>query len=137
MGPEKSDSREFHIGDVLSITTGRLVSPDHIDGVYRICDYMLSTNHFTHQLPRASDECRPHLLAQHPEIANVEPPAEFEDEAHVWRWVAEQADRLGTMLVVRPVHEPVDRDPIDELVEMRGGKTRGVIVVDASGELES
>jgi hypothetical protein len=26
--------RGFHIGDILSITTGRLVSPRHMDGIY-------------------------------------------------------------------------------------------------------
>jgi hypothetical protein len=121
-------NKTFHLGDVLSITTGRLVSPDGIDGVYRICDYMLDTSHFTHQLPRASKECRPHLLVQHPQLAEVEPPDEFEDEAHVWRWLAEQTERYGVELPVQRVYEPVHRDPIAELVEMRGG-TDGIIGV--------
>lgn len=137
MAPSSSEqSSEFHIGDVLSITTGRLVSPDHIGGVYRICDYMLGTSHFTHQLPRASEEIRPHLLAQHPWLSQIVPPEEFEDEAHVWRWVAEQADEHGTMVRVVPVHEPVDRDPLDELAEMRGG-TDGIIVVEVGDDKET
>lgn len=27
--------KEFHLGDVLSVTTGLLVSPSHIEGVYK------------------------------------------------------------------------------------------------------
>ena len=33
-------SRDFDLGDIPSITTGALVSPRHIDGVYDILDYM-------------------------------------------------------------------------------------------------
>ncbi len=34
-------SRDFDLGDIPSITTGALVSPRHIDGVYDILDYPL------------------------------------------------------------------------------------------------
>ena len=65
-------TKKFHLGDVLSITTGRLVSPRHMDGVYDILNFMTGDNLFTHQLPRASDECKPHLLAQFPQLAEVD-----------------------------------------------------------------
>lgn len=32
------DSQQFHLGDILSITTGFLVSPDRMGGVYRILE---------------------------------------------------------------------------------------------------
>jgi hypothetical protein len=102
-------------------------------GVHRICDYMLAANHFTHQLPRAANECKPHLLAQHPQLAEVQAPERFEDEAHVWRWLAEQVDRYGTELLVRPVPETVDRDPIEELIELRGGDAHGIIAIEVPG----
>ena len=62
-------TKQFHLGDVLSITTGRLVSPRHIDGVYDILNFMTGDNLFTHQLPRAFDECKPYLVAQFPQLA--------------------------------------------------------------------
>ena len=65
-------TKQFHLGDVLSITTGRLVSPRHIDGVYDILNFMTGDNLFTHQLPRASDECKPYLVAQFPQLAAAE-----------------------------------------------------------------
>lgn len=55
--------REFHIGDILSITTERLVSPRLIEGVYDILNYMTGDNLMTHQLPRASRHCAPYLYS--------------------------------------------------------------------------
>lgn len=50
--------KSFHLGDVLSITHDRLVSPRHMEGVYDICNWLTQDNLFTHQLPRVHDECR-------------------------------------------------------------------------------
>ena len=63
-------TKTFHLGDILSVTTSRLVSPRHIDGVYDILNWMTGDNLFTHQLPRASRECEGPLLAQHPDLAS-------------------------------------------------------------------
>src|SRR3989338_2928760 len=65
-------TKQFHLGDVLSIATNRLVSPRHIDGVYDILNFMTGDNLFTHQLPRASDECKPYLVKQFPQLAATE-----------------------------------------------------------------
>lgn len=32
--------RQFHISDILTITSGRLVSSRHMDGIYDILNYM-------------------------------------------------------------------------------------------------
>jgi hypothetical protein len=125
-----TEPRNFHLGDVLTITTGRLVSPDHIGGVYNILDFMTGDNLFTHQLPRASDECRPALLAQHPQLREVEVPEEFDDKEHVDRWLAEQTERYGTELPVAPL-DPADHTRIHPLEEMgmRGVPANRVIPV--------
>lgn len=65
--------KTFHISDVLSITTGRLVSSRHIDGVYDILNFMTGDNLFTHQLPRASRECEPWLRTQFPQLFEDDP----------------------------------------------------------------
>ncbi len=64
--------KKFHLGDVLSITTQRLVSPRHMVGVYDILNFMTGDNLFTHQLPRAANECKPYLLEQFPKLAEVD-----------------------------------------------------------------
>lgn len=53
--------KDFHIGDILSITTGRLVSLNHIGGVYDILNFMTNDDLSIVQLLRAADECRPYL----------------------------------------------------------------------------
>ncbi|MBM0239369.1 hypothetical protein JNW88_23520 [Micromonospora sp. ATA32] len=108
---------QFHLGDILTVTTDKFVAPDGIGGVYRILNHMTGDNLFTHQLPRAATECKPELLRQHPDLAEIVPPAKFENEAHVWRWLAEQTDRYGTHREVQPMpagdHTRID--PLDEL----------------------
>lgn len=73
--------KEFHISDVLSITTGRLVSNRHVEGVYDILNYMIDDDLYTHALPRACDECKPQLKADYPQL--------FEDNAEMQRLLAE------------------------------------------------
>src|SRR5688500_16791416 len=111
-------AKQFHLGDILTITTGRLLSPRHMDGVYDILNYMTGDNLYTHQLPRASDECKPYLLKQHPQLADIEVP-DFK-QVEVWGWLDEQVVRYGEQFDVEPI--PQDdhtyRDPIEELQEM-------------------
>lgn len=59
---------KFHISDVLSVTTGYLVSTRHIQGVYDILNHMTGENLFTHMLPAASDLCQPRLREQFPDL---------------------------------------------------------------------
>ena len=60
--------RLFHISDVLSVTTGRLVGSRHIAGVYEILNFLTGDELFTHQLPRAMNECTPWLRTQFPNL---------------------------------------------------------------------
>ncbi len=122
----------FHLGDILSVTTGRLVSNRHIDGVYDVLNHMTGDNLFTHQLPRASEECKPHLMAQHPDLAEVPVPDEFDGVAHVESWLAEQVARFGEYRDVAPLaagdHTRID--PLTELQMMRPGMPTVGVVVD-------
>ena len=114
-------TRDFHLGDVLSVTTERLVSPRHVGGLYDILGYMTGESLFTHQLPRAGRACAPALLAQHPTLADVDASGVTADN---WsEWLAEQVARFGETLPVAPLAagEYAPRDPLVELSEMIGG----------------
>jgi hypothetical protein len=127
--------RDFHLGDILTVTTGRLVSPRLMDGLYDILNYMTNDNLFTHQLPRASDECAPYLLKQHPYLAAVAPP-DFPTQDAAWEWLNEQVAIFGERLPVSPI--PLDahtyKHPVQELVEMVGPER--VIVADTTDNRE-
>jgi hypothetical protein len=144
--------KQFHIGDVLTITTGRLVSLRHIEGVYDILNYMTRDNLYTHQLPRAMQECKPHLLRQHPfldsaemqsEVSNLiaelaAPSGDGEPRPLITGWLARLAARYGETLNVEPI--PQDdhdvKDPYDELVAMRG-TDEGIIPIVAGAPAQS
>jgi hypothetical protein len=131
--------RQFHLGDILSVTTERLVSPRHVDGIYDILNYMTGDNLCTHQLPRANRECAPALLAQHPQLAEVQVPASFGEtpETAVAAWLAEQVARFGEMLPVEPLAEGdhTHIGPLEELGLMGVSPERIVpVVVDPQNQ---
>ena len=132
---------------MLSITTGRLVSTRHIGGVYDILNFMTGDNLFTHQLPRASDECKPYLLEQFPQLDT--PEMQFalgeliemlnteidkkEPDKLILGWLSKLiSGKYGVvceeMLVVKPIPKGVHqfKNPIDEAHEMMG---QGKIIV--------
>jgi hypothetical protein len=123
-------TRAFHIGDVLSITTGVLVSPRGVEGVYDILGHMTGESLFTHQLPRAATVCGPALLRQHPRL----PTDADRRDGETWDgWVARMAAEHGAELVVSPLAagEYAARNPVAELVEMVGPEK--VVVVTTEG----
>jgi hypothetical protein len=121
---------QFDLGDVLTITTGRLVSRDHIDGVYRILNHMTGDNLFTHQLPRAMDECRPDLLRQHPDLAAITVPDGIDSAETCAAWLDSLEPVYGSVRDVEPLH-PDDHTQIDPLAELglRGVRKASVIPV--------
>lgn len=127
-------TRSFHLGDLLSITTGRLVSPDHIDGVWMLIDYVTGVTHMTHQLPRATLVVRGWLLRDRPWLAEIEVPEftgrDLVQEAQVWSWLAKQVALYGERHKVKamPPGTYQGRDPLIELEEMMGGPERIITV---------
>jgi hypothetical protein len=136
-------TRQFHLGDILSITTGRLVSPRHVDGVYDILNFMTGDSLFTHQLPRASQECRPHLIRQMPWLDDEQMrkagdqltkalSTQGRDKAQhvVTAWLDAQVKKHGQMHAVLPIphddHKVID--PIDELRQMGVDDSRIITV---------
>ena len=126
-----SATKSFHLGDILSVTTGRLVSPSHMDGIYGVLNWMTGDNLFTHQLPRACDECQEPLLAQHPDLRDIEVPEDFGGKEGVDRWLAEQVDRFGENREVAPLADGdhTHIDPLTELRKMRPDAEHVVIVL--------
>ena len=140
--------RLFHISDVLSATTGRLVSSRHMDGIYEIYSFLVGDDVFTHQISRVANECMPWLAAQFPKIMENAPgipewiarlSADYvaaggdkgEISAVCARWV--ESVRVDTgMPEMVPVYEMgadmhTRIDPIEELESM-AGKDKVVVV---------
>lgn len=122
---------QIPLGDVLSVTTGCLVSRDHVGGVYRVCDHMTGVANFTHQLGRVGQEIAPAILAQHPNLASVVVP-EWEDpsEAEVYAWLDQQEAIHGTTVDLVPLSDYHALDPIEELCDRVGSEKVYVFPVD-------
>ena len=115
-------TKNFHIGDILSITTDRLVSPRHMDSIYDILNFMTRDNLLTPQLPRASNKCRPHLLEQFPQLKDVDAS---EVTPKNWRnWLNKQVAHFGKEFPVHqiPKGRYEHRNSIEELVEIVGSE---------------
>lgn len=115
-------ARRFHLGDLLSVTDGKLVSPDHIDGVYNLVDFVTGQQHMTHQLPRAADVVKPWLLEQHPWLADIVVPAGLGSKEAVMSWLATATGVVGSFheVTAMPFGMYVGRDPMLEAEEMVG-----------------
>lgn len=109
---------KFHISQILTVTTGIMVSNNGMEGVYGILNHMTGDNLFTHQLPRALRECKPHLLKEHPDLNDVDASEVTPD--NVTEWVADKVRKYGEYRSVEKlpdgVHEQID--PISEAEDM-------------------
>ena len=112
-------TKEFHIGDVLSITSGILVAPSGMDGICAILDHMTGESLFTHSLPRAARACEPVLLEQFPELTEIEVPTGMSGREEVDAWLAGIVEAHGATRQVAPLAEWESKDPIVELIEIR------------------
>jgi hypothetical protein len=139
LGESSMSTKRFKLGDVLSITTGVLLSEDRMGGVYNILNFMTGDNLFTHALPRAADVCKPVLLNQFPQLVNVESDPSWPKDGEAWEVIA-VADNCGELVKtlavtfgewfdVEPLSEWVSRDPIAELIDMVGADKVVVAVI--------
>lgn len=128
-------TKEFPIGAVLSVVTGRLVSENHMDGVYEVLNFMSGESLFTHQLPRVSQEAEPIILAMHPHLAEAKIEAE-QVNGENWRdWLATWTARYGATIAVPQMtiaeHERID--PHSELAEKVPSDRIVVVTLSKSG----
>lgn len=119
METDMSETKSFHIGDILSVTSERLVSLDHIGGVYNILGWMVNDDELmTHQLPRVSDECAPLLRDLFPDLAAIDVNgATITSEAECVAWLASLEPMYGTHRDVPrlPREDHTEIDPIAEI----------------------
>ncbi|MGV9427090.1 DUF7736 domain-containing protein [Streptomyces sp. NPDC003656] len=128
-----ASTRSFPLADVLSVTTGMLLSRRHMDGVYEILNFMTGDDLFTHQIPRACDAVKPVLLEQHPSLTDVQPPDGL-SVADLLAWFLEAERVHGEAVVVSPVADWQHRNPVEELCDLIGAEKVWVLPGGAAGE---
>lgn len=123
-------TRDFDLGDILSITDGRLISPRRMEGVYNILNFMTGDSLSTIGLLSAFPPCQAALLAQHPQLAAITTDGELTPET-VPAWLAEQKARYGDTLPVAPLASWNPRSIADDILDInRINPDTGVFVVE-------
>ncbi len=124
----------FSLDKILSVTTGRLVSRNHMDGLYEILGFMTGDENITTLgLLGVSGMYKDELLRQHPQLAEI-PEPEFDIDKYgvdsIWNWVSEQESKYGTELNVEPLNaEDFKRETDLEVLQRVRGNTDGVIPI--------
>lgn len=110
---------KFHIGEVLTVSTGIMASLSGTDGVYKILSHMTGQGIYTTQIPRALKICQPAILEQHPQLA--EETGQGITKENVEAWVAERVALYGEYLEIEPLPlgEYQKKDPVGEFIEMK------------------
>jgi hypothetical protein len=90
-------TQSFHLGDILSITTGRLVSPAGVDGIYNILSFLTGDDLSFIQLPLASDAVKDSIFEQYPWLHEIviEDNYEFDGKESVFSWLDLQIEKYG------------------------------------------
>jgi hypothetical protein len=121
-----TETRVFHIGDVITVATGRLVALRHIEAVYDLCGFMTGEQLFTHQLPRASRECEPALRERFPEML-AEPIPDIKSKEDAEAWLESLYPKYGEWVEVNAL-EPADHTSIDPIAEIKMINPNAVII---------
>ncbi len=69
-------TKRFPLRDLLTVTTGRLLTKPSANGnslgnIYKLLRWLTDDEPFAHQLGRFADECKPWLLKLFPELAKA------------------------------------------------------------------
>lgn len=116
MSNSNSVTKNFHIGDILSITTGVLCFPNLMRGVYDILNFMSNDSLSTVQLGRVADEAKPYLLEQFPWLKSI-----TKDQV-AGKTNAQRIDELskihGEYHAVRPMHLE-DHEQLSEIEDIK------------------
>lgn len=123
--------KEFALCDILTITTGRLLTKPKGEGdngiklLYDILGHMTGEQPFTHSLGRFAEECKPYLLKTFPELSNVNiPELDKGEPSYEWinlwleRCVKEWGMKPTYMIGQIPKASHESKNPISELSDM-------------------
>ena len=92
MTDAEGNTKQFHIGDIISVVDGHLVSLDHVGGLYNLLGWMVDEDLMTHQLSRVAEECEPELRRLFPDLVALKVP-EVHSLADCKAWFARLAEQ--------------------------------------------
>lgn len=112
-----TEPRTFLLADVLSVTTGRLLTR-RANGapLDEILGWMTGDRLAWWQTPRAADACTEAMVTQHPFLADLIPPDGL-DQADLYAWLIAVEAKHGETLELIPLADWVHQNPVIELLD--------------------
>ena len=111
-------TKRFHLGDVLSVTTGRMLSPRRMSGVYALLRHLRrGAPVHPSQVTALRAACQPHLLRHFPQLATIDASGASRQDPRPW--LTKTCDEHGHWLDVPAL--PVENLP-DIKLPSRSGK---------------
>lgn len=127
----KEEQQQFYIGDLLSVVTGKALSKKPFEDLAKFLKYMTGDSIWSHQIGTISKQCKPYVLAQFPQLEEVD--ISNLTKSNYDEWMQDQIKKYGEYFKVKPIpkneHQP--HDPIEDIIKMREGKTDGIIFLEA------
>lgn len=119
--------KSFHLSDILSVSTGCLVSRNHMGGVYQVLNHMTGDNLFTHQLLVANPIMQKELIRQLPFLEGIPKPTDLKNAEDCDVWVGNLAAVVGEWHAVESAeHLWVDHDAMSDLADVLDGKHKDI-----------
>ena len=129
-----SDIKTFHLGDVLSMVTGKCCKAPFCG--QDVAEQVLGRSIWTHELIRASNEIRNAIVAQYPAMADCNADGVVNEETAA-AYVKQEAARLGLNARAVPLRRGNTKrteSPLDTLTAMMPDADVLVVNVNASKE---
>ena len=102
----KAETKEFHLGDVLSVTTGWMLSPCGMDGLLDILNFTMGLKNeyridggLPFSLIYVADRCKAELFKQFPQLRKVNTSGLNKENYKTW--LAKQIAKYGETLTVK------------------------------------
>jgi len=101
------EKRSFHVGEIISVTSGLLLPPNGMSGVHALISFMVGHDCFDYMLAEYREPCMNALLEQHPQIAELESMDDVGagglSSDKIAGWLQKQVDKFGERLEVEPL----------------------------------
>ncbi len=117
--------KNFDLGTVLSLTTSRMFS--ELDKIQEALEYVTGGSIWTHQIPRALGQVAPYILSIYPQLEGIGMDEPINSKEEAIAFVNSQKEIFGDSLPLSPMSKTDGYDhvdPLEELDEMRAGRTR-------------
>jgi hypothetical protein len=107
-------TRDFPLWQVLTVSTGRLLGD--IGGLYEVVNHLTGDNISTIGLLAAGPPCKAAVLAQHPQLADVD--ASGVHPGNWQAWLAEQEAQFGASLPLARMDAWEPRSIADDILDV-------------------